>query len=289
MLYNDNPRTIKDFDENKKRLKTEAEKETLAGKQKMQIEEQRRKQLKVSDKKREIDELVRGLASKETFLRRVVSELDMLRSEKQREERKIKELEQKSTAQKPVNDARFVEETAKLKNIDQETGFLKQDLDREKKQAKQRLSVKEADSQDEKRKIDDIRIRIMSKMSEMRRLEQEISLLKQEEQRHEQLLRNLESQVNPQDQEISKKEAELAKKLYEEKRLQKDLGVLEREKNMRRSVNSDVGIKSEKSALEMIERRILAVGGDIQKANREIAGLKTDLQKKNGELRALMA
>ena len=289
MLYNDNPRTIKDLDENKKRLKTEAEIETVAGKRKMQIEEQKRKQLKISDKKREIDELTRGLGSKETFLRRAVSELDMLRSEKQREERKIKELEQKSTAQKPVNDARFVEETAKLKNIDQETGFLKQDLDREKKQAKQRLSAREADSQDEKRKIDDIRIRIMSKMSEMRRLEQEISLLKQEEQRHEQLLRNLESQTNPQDQEISKKEAELAKKLNEEERLKKDLGVLEREKNMRRSVNSDVGIKSEKSSLETIERRILAVGGDIQKANSEIAGLKTDLQKKNGELRALLA
>ena len=126
-------------------------------------------------------------------------------------------------------------------------------------------------------------------MSEMRRLEQEISFLKQEEQRHERLLKNLESQINPQDQEISKKEAELAKKIYEEKRLQKDLGVLEREKNMRRSANSDVGIRSEKSALETIERRILAVGGDIQKVNREIAGLKTDLQKKTGELRALMA
>ena len=289
MLYNDNPRTIKDFDENKKRLKTDAEKETAAGKQKMQIEEQKRKQLKVSDKKREIDELTMGLASKETLLRRAVSELDMLRSEKQREERKLKELEQKSAIQKPANDAKLVEETAKLKNIDQETGFLKQDLDREKKQSKQRLSLKESDSQDEKRKIDDIRIRIMSKMSELRRLEQEISLLKQEEQRHEQLLRNLESQINPQDQEISKKEADLAKKLREEERLKKDLGVLEREKNMKQRVTSDVGIRSEKSSLEMIERRILAVGGDIQKTNREIAGLKTDLQKKTGELRALMA
>ena len=289
MIYNDNPRTIKDLDENKKRLKTDAERETAAGKQKMQTEEQKRKQLKVSDKKREIDELTRGLASKETLLRRAVSELDMLRSEKQREERKLKELEQKSAIQKPANDAKLVEETAKLKNIDQETGFLKQDLDREKKQSKQRLSLKESDSQDEKRKIDDIRIRIMSKMSELRRLEQEISLLKQEEQRHEQLLRNLESQINPQDQEISKKEADLAKKLREEERLKKDLGVLEREKNMKQRVTSDVGIRSEKSSLEMIERRILAVGGDIQKANREIAGLKTDLQKKTGELRALMA
>src|SRR3990167_739685 len=279
MLYNDNPRTIKDLDENKKRLKAEAERETLAGKRKMQIEEQRRKQLKVSDKKREIDELTRGLSSKETFLRRAVSELDMLRSEKQREERKIKELEQKSAVQKPANDGKFIEETAKLKNIDQETGFLKQDLYREKKQAEQRLSVKESDRQDEKRKIDDIRIRIMSKTSEMRRLEQEISLLKQEEQRHEQLLRNLESQVNPQDQEISKKEAELAKKLKEEERMKKDLGVLEREKNMRQKATSDTGIKSEKSTLEMIQRRILAVGGDIQKANSEIAGLKTDLQR----------
>ena len=56
----------------------------------------------------------------------------MLRSEKQREERKLKELEQKSATQKPANDARLVEETAKLKNMDQETSFLKQDLYKEK-------------------------------------------------------------------------------------------------------------------------------------------------------------
>ena len=64
---------------------------------------------------------------------------------------------------------------------------------------------------------------------------------------------------------------------------------MEREKKMRQRVNSDVGVRSEKSSLEMIERRILAVGDNIAKANREIAGLKTDLQKKNGELRALVA
>lgn len=289
MLYNDNPRTIKDLDENKKRLKKEAEKETTAGKQKMQIEEQRRKQLKISDKKREIDELARDLASKEMFLRRAVPELDMLKLEKQREERKLKELEQKSMAQKPANDAKLVEETIKLKNIDQETSFLKQDLDQEKKQAKQRLSAKEADYQDEKRKIDDIRIRIMSKMSELRKLEQEISLLKQEEQRHEQALKNLEYQMNPQDSEISKKEFELAKKFQEEEKLKKDLGILEREKKMKQRVNYDVGIRSEKSSLEMIQGRILVVGDNIQKANREIASLKTELQKKNGELRALAA
>ena len=87
MLYNDNPRTIKDFDENKK-TKKEAERETLAGKQKMQIEEQRRKQLKVNDKKEKLTNWPRELASKETVLRRAVSELDMLKSERQREERK---------------------------------------------------------------------------------------------------------------------------------------------------------------------------------------------------------
>ena len=58
---------------------------------------------------------------------------------------------------------------------------------------------------------------------------------------------------------------------------------------MRQRVNSDAGVRSEKSSLEMIERRILAVGGDIQKANREIAGLKTDLQKKIRRVAALMA
>ncbi len=129
----------------------------------------------------------------------------------------------------------------------------------------------------------------MGKTSELRRLEQEISLLKQEEQRHEQLLKNLESQINPQDQEISKKETELEKKLREKERLKKDLGVLEREKNMRQKATFDAGVRNEKSSLEMIERRILAAGGDIQKANSEITGLKTDLQKKTGELRALMA
>ena len=173
--------------------------------------------------------MTRGLASKETFLRRAVSELDMLRSEKQREERKLKELEQKSSAQKPANEARLVEETAKLKNLDQETGFLKQDLYREKTSGTAFVR-KESDRQDEKRKIDDIRIRIMSKTSELRRLEQEISLLKQEEQRHEQLFRNLESQINPQDQEISKRKPSWLKNFMKRKGLKKIWGVLEGEK-----------------------------------------------------------
>ena len=64
---------------------------------------------------------------------------------------------------------------------------------------------------------------------------------------------------------------------------------MEIEKKMRQRTNSDVGARSAKSSLETIEKRISAIGGDIQKANREIAGLKTDLQKKSGELRALMA
>ena len=83
------------------------------------------------------------------------------------------------------------------------------------------MSVKESDQQDEKRKIDDIRIRIMSKTSELRRLEQEISLLKQEEQRHEQLFRNLESQMNPQDQEISKRKPSWRKDFRKKKNLKK--------------------------------------------------------------------
>ena len=95
--------------------------------------------------------------------------------------------------------------------------------------------------------------------------------------------------MNPQDQKISKKEDELAKKLQEEERLKKDLGILEREKKIKQGVNSDIGIRSEKSSLERIQRRIAAVGNDIEKANREIVGLKTDLQKKTGELRTLMA
>ena len=53
-----------------------------------------------------------------------------------------------------------------------------------------------------------------------------------------------------------------------------------KEKKIRQRVNADVGARSEKSSLETIERRISAVGGDIQKANREIAVLKIDLQKK---------
>ena len=50
MLYNDNPRKIKDLDEDKKRLKEEAKKETEAGRRKMELEEQKR--LEVSAKTR---------------------------------------------------------------------------------------------------------------------------------------------------------------------------------------------------------------------------------------------
>lgn len=287
MLYNYNPRTIKDSDETKKRLKKEAEKETEAGHRKMELEEQRRKQLKINDKKREIDELTRGITSKESTLRLAVSELDMLESEKQREERKLKELEQKSAIKKPNVGAELAEKTSKLKSIDREADFLKQNLNKEKYQAKQRLSVREADYQDEKRKIDDIRIRIMGKTAELRKLEQEISLLKQEEQRHEQALKNLESQINPQDDKILKEETELSKKLQEEERLKKDLSALEKESKAKQKSGADTGVRNEKFSLERMQRRITAVGDNIKKINNELTGMKTELQKKTGELRAL--
>ena len=128
MLYNDNPRTIKDFDENKKRLRMEAEKETMASQRKMQIEEERRKQLKINDKKREIDELTRELASKETFLRNAVSELALLSMKKQKEETAIGVSEQKSKLQNYSMAAALTEKISKLRKIEQESDILEKEM-----------------------------------------------------------------------------------------------------------------------------------------------------------------
>ena len=211
MLYNDNPRTIKDFDENKKRLKKEAERETLAGKQKMQIEEQGRKQLKVSDKKREIDELTRNLVSQELILRRITLELDILKSAEQREKIKLDGLIRKTGEGQLAAKTKIAAEASKLKKVTQDEILIKAEL-------------------------------------------------------------NI-----------------LAKKLNEAEKLERSLGeemiVLEKEGKAKQKLGE---IIKEKSPLEMIQRRILAVGDNIQKANRETADLKADLQKKNSELRALM-
>ena len=97
------------------------------------------------------------------------------------------------------------------------------DLNTEKQREGQWQAVKNADYSGEEMKFKNIETTIAVKTAGIIKLEQEISLLKQEEQRREQLLRNLESQVNPQDQEISKKEAELGKKIHDAEKLERDL------------------------------------------------------------------
>ena len=412
MLYNDNPRTIKDFDENKKRLKKEAERETLAGKQKMQIEEQRRKQLKVSDKKREIDELIKKLALQESALRRIASELNTLKLGEQREKSKQGELIRKTEGEQSAIKTKITAKESELKKAEQEEISIKielakedrikiqaedkeKDVDAEKKrlellrarvagkiseieklkkeiyflkQEEQKYTQLSVESDEKitpysrdisrketeleknkidmeriKKEIDDLKSKIAPKILELERMErlfknisaglntekqregqwqavknadysgeekkfkniettiagktagiikfeQEISLLRQEEDRHQQLLRNLESQINLQLGGMSEKEADLAKKIHDTEKLEidlkKDLIVLEKEGKAKQKLGE---IIKEKSPLEMIQRRILAVGDNIQKANREIAGLKTELRKKEGELRALMA
>lgn len=103
--------------------------------------------------------------------------------------------------------------------------------------------------------------KITIETSELKKAEQEIELLKNK---------------------LSKEEIELAKKIREAEILEKDIGILEEESKTKMKTGAN-----EKSSLEMAERRVSAITGDIQKINREFDGLKTDLQKKEGELRSL--
>ena len=264
MLYNDNPRTIKDFDENKKRLKTDAERETLAGKGKMQIEEQRRKQLKVNDKKREIDELTQKITFKGSLLRTSSLELFSLNAKKQKEERELDETEQKSKSQSYSVGAALAEKTTALKRTNQDIDMAENEMSNKRAD----LAKKFQDKEILKREIGNLERELIEKTSKLKKIEQDIDMTESD---------------------LSRKKTDLAKKIQTEEKLKREAGNLERENKMNLQPSSEVGIRTSRNNLMMTQRRIIAVNGDIQKANSEIAGLKTDLQKKNGELRALMA
>lgn len=90
MLPNDNLRKDGDgnIDARQKRLREEAVKETEGAKIKMRFEEETRKRLKISGKKRQSEELKRKIALLESVLSRSERELTVLNAEREKIKRR---------------------------------------------------------------------------------------------------------------------------------------------------------------------------------------------------------
>ena len=261
MIYNDNSRTTNNATGNNN-LRREAERDTALAKQKMQIEEQRRKKLKADDKKREIDELTRKISLKESLLRTLNLESFSLNAKKQKEERELGDAEQKSKSQSYSAGMALAEKTTTLKKIEQDIDMTESEISRKKAD----LAKKTQDKEILKREIGNMERELVEKTTTLKKIEQDIDMTESE---------------------ISRKKADLAKKTQTEETLKREAGNLERESKMSLQPKSEAILTTGRNNIMMVQRRIIAVNDDIQKGTNEIANLKSELQKKNGELRAL--
>ena len=263
MIYNDNSRTTNDANGNNlARLRKEAERDTALAKQKMQVEEQRRKKLKADDKKREIDELTRKITLKESLLKGSNLELFSLNAKKQREEKEAEEMEQKAKIQSQSSGASLIEKTTALKRTEQDIDMTESEMSRNKSE----LAKKTQDKEILKREIGNLERELVEKTSRLKKIEQDTDMIESN---------------------LSRMKADLAKKSQEGENLKREAGLLERESKMSLRPSSEAGIRIIQNNLVMTQRRIVAVNDDIKKGNSEILNLKAELQKKNGELRAL--
>ena len=262
MIYSDNSKSANNASGNNANLRREAERDTALAKQKMQIEEQRRKKLKADDKKREIDELTRKITLKESLLRTSSLELFSLNAKKQKEEKELNDAEQKLKSQNYSVGSMLVEKTTTLKRTEQDIDMTESEISRKRAD----LAKKTQDKDILKREISNLEREMVEKTSKLKKIEQDTDMIESD---------------------LSRKKADLMKKTQTEETLKREAGNLERESKMSLQPKSGADIAVGRNNALMTQRRIIAVNDDIQKANNEIASLKTELQKKNGELRAL--
>lgn len=262
MIYGDKIRSFKDADQNKDSLRREADRDTALAKQKMQIEEQRRKKLKADEKKREIDELTRKIALKESLLRNSNLELFSLNAKKQKEEREVEDLEQKTKIKNYSAGVALVEKTTALKRTEQDIDMAENEVSRKKTE----LAKKTQDKENLKREIGNLERELVEKTARLKKMEQDADMLESD---------------------LSRKKADIAKKSQTEESLKREAGLLEREGKTNPYSDKEAGIKAIQNNLVITQRRIIAVNEDVKKGNSEILSLKSELQRKNGELRAL--
>lgn len=262
MIYDDKIRSFGGVDQNKDRLRRDAEKDTALAKQKIQIEEQRRKKLKSDEKKREIDELTRKIALKESLLRNSNSELFLLNAKKRKEEMELEDLKQETKVQNFSASATLVEKTTALKRTEQDIDLSESEMTRKKTE----LAKKNQDKENLKREVGNLERELTEKTARLKKMEQDADMIESD---------------------LVRKKNDLAKKFQAEENLKREASLLERESKTNPYSNKEAGIRAVQNNLTMTQRRISAVDQDIKKGNSEILSLKSELQRKSGELRAL--
>lgn len=296
MIYNDNPKTLRDLEENRKHLRAEAGRETEAGKKIMQIQEERRKKLKREVKKRELEEVKRKTSSVFSRFHAIEKEISFLKADVAIKEKELNRLENDFLSESKTSVNRNTESELSLKKnewarIDAEIKNLQKQILEEKNKYNQSNYRREAETIEKKRLIEEEKNKIGELESEIRKLQQDLNSIKAEEFRNEQYLRNLELKSSPGKKEIMREEAEVLQKTFAEKELERRIELLakdlenDKNKTKKKIMINESEIGSKKRLLGESRRKISAQENELQKIRHELDTLKKQEMSLEQELR----
>jgi len=295
MIYNDSPKTLKELEENKKRLRGEAGKETEAGKKMAQIQEEQRRELKKDVKKRELEDVKRKLTFIAGRFHAAEQELSALKAEKVKKESEFNNLENSFVSENKSDNSGKEGELAFKKSerakIDAEIRNLQRQIEDEKRKFSQSHFRKEMEVISKKRLVEEEKNKISELEEELRKLGQTLNNIKAEEFRNEQDLRNMELRSVPDKQEIMKKETEISQKTAAEKKLERQIELLAKDlesgknKTKKKIMIKEAEISNKKRLIEEVKRKISARETELQKLKRDLDTLKKQETNLEQELR----
>ncbi|RJQ32329.1 hypothetical protein C4572_01255 [Candidatus Parcubacteria bacterium] len=302
MLNTQNYKDIRDFDENARRLKEQALRDAEGAKKKLELQEQRRKQLKLNDRKTELEEIKSKIALKQRNLTGKENDLNLLKGEQLSVNKELEKLEETVPSDKSLNSgnagkwnqaSQAAEINRLTQHIDQEKGWIA----REKEQTNKERLAEETKYAAEKKKIEEIAFRVAGKTAEIKRIEQEISTLNQEVARHEKEIQEIETRLNrgnTANARISQKENDLARDAAAKEKIKKELEKdqkqekEEQKKNEAMKARLQSQINAKRTEMIHLAGRTSNLEKEIEKEKREFSLLQSQMQKIEQEIRSLI-
>lgn len=237
--------TVNPVDENKKRLEEQAKKEGKALEERVRLQKQQAIKLKVDTKKRELEEIKRKVALKTSEKNRLVLALNDLKNK----ERATEQLVRNSGRVKP-NETEISNKKQEREKLRREIEQFESEVEQKKKGGTLKATQKQYEINTKKKELERLKQQMTAVTTELGKLEQEMSLLK-----------------NQEPDSASKNELELTKKINKEKEIERELEALEKIKNLSQSqTDSTKRTKTElKGKIEGEERRLAGVEQELQK------------------------
>lgn len=229
--------------------------------------------------RRRKEEIELRIANKKSEIRNMERDISLYKQKENRERQLVSTLELKlqtgikdNSAEK---EAELIKLKAALKELEEKIRTTQIELTRLKNKEDANKSIIGSDYKEQKIKLDRLEEQMSGKMTELKRAEQEVLVLKQEHDRDTRSLNIAESKLKyDKADDSAEKEAEINKLMMEGRRLH---GLLEME--MVREKARELDIKKAEAELRKVDSEAISVTGIVNRIKEELNSLKLEQQR----------